>query len=62
MRLFFNLGDGSGLHFMEDTWLELTPLAQEYPTLYNIAQQKHVSVAHVLSLVPINIGFTQQLT
>jgi hypothetical protein len=49
-------------HFLEDTWLGNLPLAQQYPSLYNIAQRKQVSVADVMSQTPLNIGFRHALT
>lgn len=48
--------------FWEDTWLGDTPLAHQYPSLYNIVQRKSVLVATVLSSVPLNIGFRRTLT
>jgi hypothetical protein len=37
-------------------------LASQYPHLYNIVHRKHNTVATVMSLTPINIGFQRQLT
>jgi hypothetical protein len=37
-------------------------LAQQYPSLYTIAQRKQVSVASVLSQTPLNIGFRHALS
>jgi len=65
-RGLFKIGDGTAVRFWEDTWLGLSPLAQQYPALYSIVQHKHVTVANVLSTVPLNvplnIGFKRQLT
>jgi hypothetical protein len=41
--------------FWKDTWLGDTPLATQYPILYNIFRTKYVLVADVLSNVPLNI-------
>jgi hypothetical protein len=43
--------------FWEDIWLEDSPLAQQYPTLYSIAERKEVSIAQVISQSPLNIAF-----
>jgi hypothetical protein len=61
-RVSFTIGNGEEDRFWEDTWLGSSPLAQQYPSLYNIVQQKQVSVATVLSQSPINIGFRQALS
>jgi hypothetical protein len=58
----FTIGNGESARFWEDTWLGSTPLAQQYPSLYNIVQRKQVSVANVMSQTPLNIGFRQALT
>jgi hypothetical protein len=39
-----------------------TPLSHQYPALYSIAQRKNVTVASVMSHIPLNIGFRQVLT
>jgi hypothetical protein len=36
----FTLGNAVNAHFWEDTWLGNSPLAHQYPSLYNIAQKK----------------------
>jgi hypothetical protein len=53
--------NGEEAHFWEDTWLGSSPLAQQYPSLYNIVQRKQVSITTILSQTPINIGFRQAL-
>jgi hypothetical protein len=58
----FTIGNGENARFWEDTWLGNTPLANQYPSLYTIAQRKQVSVATVMSQTPLNIGFRQALT
>ena len=45
----FKVGNGMNTRFWEDTWLGVTPLAQQYPMLYNIVQRKQVSVANIFS-------------
>jgi hypothetical protein len=53
----FKLGNGEDIRFWEDVWLGDTTLAQQYPTLYNIVQTKHVRVSTVLAHNPLNIAF-----
>jgi hypothetical protein len=38
------------------------PLAQQFPSLYNIVRRKNVLVADVLTGVPLNIEFRRALT
>jgi hypothetical protein len=56
-RGFFKVGNGSSTRFWEDIWLGKTSLAQQYPSLYNIAHHKNVTVAQVLGQSPLNITF-----
>jgi hypothetical protein len=58
----FKGGNGEDTHFWEDTWLGNLPLPVQYPSLYNIVQCKQVSIASVMSHMPLNIGFRQALT
>ena len=59
----FFVGNGQTTRFWEDIWLGTRPLAEQYPSLYNIAQRKQVSVANVmLQAPPLNIGFRRALT
>jgi hypothetical protein len=37
-RGYFNVGNGMDTKFWEDSWLGDKPLAQQYPSLYNIVQ------------------------
>jgi hypothetical protein len=53
----FMVGDGSKTRFWEDILIGDEPLMTKYPSLYNIARRKNVTVAHVLSTVPLNISF-----
>jgi hypothetical protein len=52
---------GPGSHTIV-TWLGDTPLATQYPSLYNTARTKHGLVGEVLSNVPLNIRFNRTLT
>jgi hypothetical protein len=61
-RGHFIVGNGLTTRFWEDCWLGDTPLAIQYPLLYNIVHYKNVSVAHVLGQSPINIGFRRGLS
>jgi hypothetical protein len=60
-RGFFKIGDGLSTRFWEDVWLGDAPLAQQYPSLFNIAQRKNVLVADVLLHNPLNIAFRRNL-
>jgi hypothetical protein len=60
-RGFFKVGNGMSTRFWEDTWLGKTPLATQYPSLYNIVRHKNVTVAHVLAQTPLNISFRRML-
>jgi hypothetical protein len=53
----FTVDNGEGTRFWEDTWLGSKPLADQYPSLYNIVQRKQVSIANVLNHNPLNITF-----
>jgi hypothetical protein len=44
----FNVGNGEEIRFQKDTWLGNKPLAEQYPSLYNIVHRKQVTVANVL--------------
>uniref|UniRef100_A0A453NIH6 Reverse transcriptase zinc-binding domain-containing protein n=1 Tax=Aegilops tauschii subsp. strangulata TaxID=200361 RepID=A0A453NIH6_AEGTS len=54
LRVKFLIGNGTTTRFWEDTWLGETPLALQYPSLYNIVQHKEDYVAIVLNSVPLN--------
>jgi hypothetical protein len=43
----FTVGNGQDTRFSEDVWLGNKSLAEQYPALYNIVQQKQVFVANV---------------
>jgi hypothetical protein len=57
----FKIGNGESVRFWEDVWLGDTSLAQQYPSLYNIVQQKHTLLADVLAQTPLNIAFRRSL-
>jgi predicted phosphoadenosine phosphosulfate sulfurtransferase len=58
----FKVGNGLDSWLWEDFWLGDKPLAQQYPSLYDIVQHKDVLVANVLIGFPINIAFRRNLT
>uniref|UniRef100_A0A8I6WC46 Reverse transcriptase zinc-binding domain-containing protein n=1 Tax=Hordeum vulgare subsp. vulgare TaxID=112509 RepID=A0A8I6WC46_HORVV len=60
-RAKFILGDGTSTRFWEDTWLGDSPLALQYPMLYNITQRKQDYVSTVLQSIPINMHFRRAL-
>ena len=60
-RVKFLVGNGMSTRFWEDTWLGETPLAVQYPTLYNIVQRKEDYVGTVLHTIPLNIQFRRAL-
>jgi hypothetical protein len=60
-RGFFQIGNGMNTRVCEDIWLGKTPLANQYPSLYNIVRHKDVRVAHVLAQTPLNISFRRAL-
>ncbi|WVZ72675.1 hypothetical protein U9M48_021095 [Paspalum notatum var. saurae] len=57
----FILHDGSQIRFWEDRWFGHLPLKIQYPSLYNIARKKNVTVSSVLSSIPLNIFFRKAL-
>ena len=61
-RGHFIVGDGSTTRFWEDIWMGDASLAQQYPSLYNIVQQKNVTVANVLAHVPLHIELRRVYT
>ena len=60
-RTKFVVGGGESTRFWEDTWLGETPLAMQYPNLYNIVQRKQNFVSSVMGTVPLNIQFRRSL-
>ena len=53
--------DGSQVRFWEGTWLENSPLRDQYPQLYNIVRKKHDTVADVLSTQIPNLSWRRDL-
>jgi hypothetical protein len=53
----FMVQDGTQTRFWEDLWVGNESLMKSFPSLYNIARKKNVTVAQVLSTVPLNISF-----
>uniref|UniRef100_A0A453FQN4 Reverse transcriptase zinc-binding domain-containing protein n=1 Tax=Aegilops tauschii subsp. strangulata TaxID=200361 RepID=A0A453FQN4_AEGTS len=60
-RVKFLIDNGMSTRFWEDTWLGETPLAIQYPTLYNIVQHKQDYVGTVFQTIPPNIQFRRAL-
>lgn len=60
-RVKFIVGNGASTRFWEDTWLGDTPLALQYPMLYNIVQRKEDYVSTILQSTPLNIQFRRAL-
>jgi hypothetical protein len=60
-RGFFKIGNGQRTQFWEDVWLGELPLAQQYPSLYNLVRRKNILVAEVLTGNPLNIEFRRTL-
>ena len=58
----FIVGNGQGTRFWEDTWLGDRPLANQFPSLFNIVRNKNVLVAEVLTNAPpVNLEFRRSL-
>ncbi|WVZ62664.1 hypothetical protein U9M48_012381 [Paspalum notatum var. saurae] len=57
----FLVGNGSQVHFWEDTWCGSQPLKFIYPSLFNIVRNKSATVADVMSSVPLNVSFRRGL-
>jgi hypothetical protein len=58
----FQVNNGRQARFWEDVWVGGQALKDTYPTLYNITRRKNVSVASVISEVPVNMSFRRALT
>jgi hypothetical protein len=43
-------------------WLGETSLASQYPNIFYILRTKEVTIAYVLSQMPLNIKFNRMLT
>ena len=57
----FIINDGSQVRFWEDTWLENSPLWDQYLQLYNIVRKKQDTVADVLSTQIPNLFWRRDL-
>jgi hypothetical protein len=58
----FVVHEGNQVLFWEDLWIGNKPLMKEFPSLYNIVRKKHVTVAKVLSTIPLGISCRRGLT
>jgi hypothetical protein len=52
----FVVKDGSQVRFWKDKWLGNT-MVEQYPSLYNIARPKHVTIGEVLGVFPPNLSW-----
>ncbi|WVZ54678.1 hypothetical protein U9M48_005442 [Paspalum notatum var. saurae] len=57
----FKIQNGQTVRFWEDTWKGNKPFMELYPNLYRIVRKKNVTLANVLSCVPLNISFRRAL-
>ena len=57
----FDIGNGQQIRFWEDVWMGNTTLASEYPSLYAIASDRHLTVATIFENTPINLRFRRNL-
>jgi hypothetical protein len=53
----FKLNNGTQIRFWEDKWICNTSFQDKYPSLYDIVRRKSVTVASVLSIIPLNVSF-----
>jgi hypothetical protein len=58
----FKIRDGSQTRFWEDTWVDSSPLKEQFPSLYSIANCPHVIVKTDMNQVSINVSFCRALT
>jgi hypothetical protein len=58
---FFNVHDGRQTRLWKDSWLDTTPLKQQYPNLYNIVRRRNATVANIFSSKALNISFCRSL-
>lgn len=54
-RGFFKINNGSQRRFWEDTWEGKCSFRHLYPTLYNIANRQHDTMANIMRSTPLNI-------
>ena len=57
----FKIRDGVETRFWEDTWVGSSPLKEQFPSMYNIADYPHVTVETIMNQVPINVSFCRAL-
>jgi hypothetical protein len=57
----FHLSNWFNIRFWEEKWMGNYSLKELYPTLFAIIRKKHISVALVFSIVPLNISFRRGL-
>jgi hypothetical protein len=60
-RGHFEVHSGHQTSFWSDLWIGNEPLMKVYPSLYNLARNKKVMVAKVLSTSPLNISIRRAL-
>jgi hypothetical protein len=53
--------DGNQIWFLEDKWLGLTTIKDQYHNLYNIVRRKSVTVANIFSTRLFNVSFIRTL-
>jgi hypothetical protein len=58
----FKVHDGTEISFWDDNWVGDQPLKLVYPNLYQLSRKKHVTVADVLSSIPLNMSFRRALS
>jgi hypothetical protein len=61
-KRYFKVGNGGTVRFWEYIWLGELPLAQQYPSLYNIVHHRNVLVSIVLADTPLIISFRRGKT
>lgn len=57
----FLVNDGSQVRFWEDSWLDGSPLKDQYHSLYNITRPKSITIAEAMSSFPPNFSWRRQL-
>ncbi|WVZ95150.1 hypothetical protein U9M48_040950 [Paspalum notatum var. saurae] len=57
----FIVKDGTQVRFWEDNRLDGTPLKNQYPSLYNIARSKFITIAEAMSSSPPSLSWRRHL-
>jgi hypothetical protein len=57
-----DVGDGNQTRFWEDLWIGNEPFMNKFPSLYGIVRRKNVTVAKVLSAIPLCVSFRRGLS